>query len=131
MRSLFAIAIFALSLAVPSHAPIAGIDRTSPLPTPENGFELVVVEADGCIYCGLFRRAVLPAYQLSDDSKAMPIRFIDVNEIETAQLDFTAPVSIVPTFVVVKSRHEIGRIAGYVGPENFFHSINHLRASAP
>ena len=131
MRSLFAVAIFALLIAIPMRAPFAGIDVSKPLPLSENAFELIVVEAEGCIYCRLFRRDVLPAYQMSEDGKNMPVKFVDVNAIETAQLDFTAPVEIVPTFVVVKSRHEVGRIAGYVGPENFFHSISYLRASAP
>jgi thioredoxin-related protein len=61
----------------------------------------------------------------------MPVRFIDVNDLEAAHLDLKTPVNIVPTFVVVKSRREIGRIPGYVGPENFFHSINYLLAAAP
>jgi thioredoxin-related protein len=37
----------------------------------------------------------------------------------------------VPTFIVVQSQHEVGRISGYMGPEDFFHSINYLLASAP
>jgi thioredoxin-related protein len=54
-----------------------------------------------------------------------------VNDVDHAQADLTSPVDVVPTFVVLKSRHEVGRISGYVGPENFFHSINYLLASAP
>jgi thioredoxin-related protein len=61
----------------------------------------------------------------------MPVRFIDVNDLEGAHLELEAPINLVPTFVVVKSRREIGRIPGYVGPENFFYSINYLLASAP
>ncbi len=98
---------------------------------PGGTLELVVVEAEGCIYCKLFRRDVLPAYEASAQAKDLPVRFVDINDIEADNLEFKSGVDIVPTFVVVKSRHEVGRISGYVGPENFFHSISYLLASGP
>jgi len=122
--------MFALVMSLPLAASRAGLDTES-APSAPAAFELIVVEADGCIYCNLFRRDVLPAYETSDQGKAAPVRFVDVNDVDAAHLEVTSPVDIVPTFIVVKSKHEVGRIAGYVGPENFFHSINHLIASAP
>ncbi|HEY8194846.1 MAG TPA: hypothetical protein VIF13_07335 [Hyphomicrobium sp.] len=130
MRSTLIACFAALLMIVPISASQADLDTASPPPSPD-GFELIVIEADGCTYCGLFRRDVLPAYETSKEGKEMPARFVDVNDIETAHLDFNAPVDIVPTFVVVKSHHEVGRISGYVGPEDFFHSISYLLASAP
>jgi thioredoxin-related protein len=91
----------------------------------------VVVEAEGCIYCKLFRRDVLPTYESSEQARDMPVHFVDINDIDANHLDFKTDVDIVPTFVVVKSRHEIGRISGYIGPENFFHSISYLLAASP
>ena len=129
MRRILVGFIFALLMSLPLGASRAELDTAS---TPSNvTFELVVVEADGCIYCKLFRRDVLPAYETSKQGKDAPVRFLDVNDIETARLDLKSAVDIVPTFVIVKSQHEVGRISGYVGPENFFHSINYLIASAP
>jgi thioredoxin-related protein len=129
MRKLFAGFFFALLMSLPLGASRADLDMAA---APENvTYELVVVEADGCIYCKLFRRDVLPAYEASNQGKQAPVRFLDVNDIETASLGLTSAVEIVPTFVVVKSHHEVGRIAGYVGPENFFHSVKYLIASAP
>jgi thioredoxin-related protein len=129
MRKMVIALVFALVTSLPLAASRASLDTAS---APANvAFELVVVEADGCIYCKLFRRDVLPAYATSEQAKEAPVRFLDVNDIEDAHLDFTSPVDVVPTFIVVKSHHEVGRIAGYVGPENFFHSINYLLASAP
>lgn len=130
MRRMLTALFAALVMSLPLGASRAGLD-TETLPPSGTAFELIVVEADGCIYCKLFRRDVLPAYETSEQAKTAPARFVDVNDIETAHLDFTTPVEVVPTFVVVKSGHEIGRIPGYVGPENFFHSINYLIASAP
>ena len=130
MRSTLLALLFALTMLVPARSSRAGLDlETGAL--PNGSLELVVIEADGCIYCGLFRRDVLPSYAVSDQGKQMPVRFVDVNDTDKARLDLKTPVDIVPTFIVVKSRQEVGRISGYMGPEDFFHSISYLLASAP
>lgn len=103
-------------------------DPTSIIPH-DSRLELVVLEVDGCIYCGLFRRDVLPKYQASPRGQDVPIRFVDLNQLDTAPLKFDSPVDIVPTVVLLKDRAEVGRITGYVGPENFFHSVDRLFAS--
>lgn len=96
-----------------------------------SGFELVVMEAPGCIYCTIFRRDVLPSYQASEHARDVPIRFVDINEPAAAAIHLDQPVDVVPTFIIVKDHKEIGRIPGYVGPENFFHAINYLLSSSP
>lgn len=129
MRGAFRTFLFATLMLVPVAPSQANIDdETVPAASP---FELVVVEAEGCIYCKLFRRDVLPAYQASSQARDLPVRFVDINDIEADHLEFTASVDVVPTFVVVKSRHEVGRVSGYVGPEDFFHAISYLIARAP
>jgi thioredoxin-related protein len=130
MRTVLTAVLLALVLTTPWSPSDAEVDPGSVVPT-SSAFELVVIEADGCMYCGFFRRDVLPAYKISRQGQEAPVRFIDVNDIESAQVDLTSPVDTVPTFVVLKSHHEVGRISGYVGREDFFHSINYLLASAP
>ncbi|MDX2288060.1 MAG: thioredoxin family protein [Hyphomicrobiaceae bacterium] len=88
--------------------------------------ELVVLEAPGCIYCSIFRRDVLPAYMASPRAAQMPIRFVDLNDEKAGSLGLSQPVDIVPTFVILRNNEELGRIPGYVGPETFFHGINHI-----
>jgi thioredoxin-related protein len=129
MRTVLTAVLAALVLTAPWSPSEAEVDPGSV--ATNSAFELVVVEAEGCTYCGLFRRDVLPAYRTSKQGQEAPIRFIDVNDIETAHVDLTSPVDTVPTFVVLKSHHEVGRISGYVGREDFFHSINYFLASAP
>ncbi|MET0408128.1 MAG: thioredoxin fold domain-containing protein [Hyphomicrobium sp.] len=129
MRTLIRHLLFVTLMFAPVASTRAGIDTQAPIPA--GALELVVVEADGCIYCEIFRRDVLPSYQSSEQSKDLPLRFVDINDIEADHLAFKSSVDIVPTFVVVKSQHEVGRISGYMGPENFFHSISYLLASAP
>jgi thioredoxin-related protein len=116
-------------LCAPLATSRAGLDADSA--STQSGLELIVVEAEGCIYCQLFRRDLLPAYETSKQAQTLPVRFVDINDIDANDLKFAFGVDIVPTFVVVKSRREVGRIAGYVAPETFFHSIDDLMASAP
>lgn len=125
IRTLFLVAL----MLVPVSISRADIDADAT--PPEGALELVVVEAEGCIYCKLFRRDVLPSYEASAHAKDLPVRFVDINDIEADHLNFNTEVDIVPTFVVVKSHNEVGRISGYIAPENFFHSISYLLASAP
>lgn len=125
LRTLLSVALMLMPVSISR----ADVDTEAAIPT--STLELVVVEAEGCIYCQLFRRDVLPAYQASAQAKDLPVRFVDVNDIEADHLSFKTGVDVVPTFVVVRSQTEVGRISGYVGPENFFHSISYLLASAP
>ena len=130
MRSAVAALLFVLALTAPIGSSRAGLDL-GPSILPTGSMELIVVEADGCIYCDIFRRDVLPAYEASEQAKDVPVRFVDVNDIDDEHLKLSAAIDIVPTFLVVNGKQEIGRISGYVGPENFFQSIKYLLASAP
>ena len=96
----------------------------TPLP-PTDVMEIVVFEVDGCTYCGLFRRDVLPAYRLSPPATTVPIRFVDLAD-GTGGLKLDSPVDVVPTAVLVKNNRETGRISGYSGPDNFFQLMRHL-----
>lgn len=105
--------------------PNAGLDLDAAI-AGRTELQLVVMEAPGCIYCGLFRRDVLPSYEASARAKDVPVRFLDINDMATSDLDLQSSVEIVPTFVLVKGNKEVGRIPGYVGPETFYRSINYL-----
>ena len=92
----------------------------------ETGMELVVLEVENCIYCRLFRRDVLPQYQASPRARKVPIRFLDLNDKAADDLELSSPVMVVPTVVLIRDKREISRVPGYVGPENFFHAVNHM-----
>jgi thioredoxin-related protein len=128
MRSIFRSTLLVALVLMPFTASRAEVDPSAAAPT--GTFELVVVEAEGCIYCEVFRRDVLPRYEASAQAKDLPVRFVDINDIAADHLKFNSGVDIVPTFVVVKSRQEVGRISGYMGLENFFHSISYLLSTA-
>jgi hypothetical protein len=89
-------------------------------------FELIAFEVPGCIYCNVFRRDVLPSYALSAAGRAAPIRFLDLNDEASNRLSLNEPVRIVPTVVVMKDGAEVGRIVGYLGPQNFYRMLDGL-----
>lgn len=130
MRALLSLVALLVVLVTPFSSTNAGIDP-SIAPPNRSDIQLIVLEADGCIYCGLFRRDVLPDFQTSAKGKDMPVRFLDINNVEASGIALKGPITQVPTFIVAKANHEIGRIPGYVGPENFYHAIDYLLASAP
>lgn len=128
MRGLFYSVAMLLLLA--AFVPIghAGLDPDAEIPAAEDA-QLVVMEADGCIYCRIFRRDILPTYEVSERRKTMAVRFLDINDLDASGIALDSPISILPTFVVIRNNREVGRIAGYVGPEDFFRAINYLMAS--
>jgi thioredoxin-related protein len=90
-----------------------------------DGFELIVFEVEGCSYCQLFRRDILPTYAQSPRAAEVPIRFVDLN-LGTRGVKLDGPIEVVPTAVLVRDNREAGRIAGYAGPESFFRMMRFL-----
>jgi thioredoxin-related protein len=117
-------------IVLPISYSLAGINPDAAVPHSIGNVQLIVMEADGCIYCKLFRRDVLPSYETSERGKDMPVRFLDVNDVPKTGIELQSPIDILPTFVIVKDNREVGRIPGYMGPEDFFHSINYLLSSS-
>ena len=100
--------------------------------TPAIGpYELVIVEVENCIYCDVLRRDVMPAYSTSPQGRELPIRFVDLNAPDAANLELSEPLTMVPTMLLVKANREVSRAPGYLGPEGFFHAIKAMMSSAP
>jgi hypothetical protein len=89
-------------------------------PPPAATVELLVFEHVDCTYCRVFRRDVLPKYRNSTPGTAVPLRFIDIAKSDTGTLGLRSRIHVLPTVVLMKEGHEIDRIVGYWGPDNFF-----------
>lgn len=124
-RTFRALALAALALVAGGSSEAARQFETSAI-VPTSSYELIVLEVPGCIYCRVFRRDVVPAYEISTRAREVPMRFVDLNDIDEEKLGLTSPVDVVPTVVLMHEGREVGRIAGYLGPESFFHSVSHL-----
>ncbi|MGD9786168.1 MAG: thioredoxin family protein [Hyphomicrobiaceae bacterium] len=114
---------------------VAAAPAPEAIPAPATALDaeplqIVVFEAPDCVYCTLFRRYVEPAYAASARAQNMPMRFVDLNEPGAGNVTLASPVDQVPTAVLIQNNREIGRVPGYVGPETFFHAINHILATA-
>ena len=127
MRRIAVLLVALATLLAPPMVQAARDLNTTPKPTTQT-LRLVVMTAPGCIYCGLFRRDVQPSYETSPHGAEIPLNYIDINDDAADKLELKSPIEIVPTVVLLEGNKEVGRIPGYVSPENFFHAFNYLLA---
>lgn len=100
--------------------------RDMDAPPPDSGFEIVVMEVEGCRYCPLFRSNVLPVYLATPRGRDVPVRFQDLNAADMNRLKLKGAIDVVPTAVLMRDKAEIGRIPGYVAPETFARMITDM-----
>lgn len=124
-RPILALAALAAGAMLVSQRVEAARDFTAPPPT---GFEIVVMEVNGCKYCPRFRENVAPAYTASPRGRDIPMRFMDLNAEGAGQLRLKSPIDTVPTAVLMHNHSEVGRVEGYVSPEDFARLITSLLA---
>jgi thioredoxin-related protein len=86
-------------------------------------YELVVFEADGCIYCEAFRQQVVPLYAASTTGREVPLRFVNVSKSDETKMGITGAITIAPTIVLLRDGREVDRITGYTGPTNFMQMV--------
>lgn len=84
--------------------------------------ELVMVEQVGCAWCARWHRDIGPIYDRTPEGAFAPVRFIDLRAEPPADLAFSGPLRITPTFVLIVDGTERARFEGYPG-EDFFWSL--------
>lgn len=125
MRSLTAVITAALlSVGLGSLAE-ARRDAVQP-GAPQTTYELVVFEADGCVYCDVFRTDVLPLYKSSQIGREAPIRFVNVSRSDETKMGLNSAITIAPTVVLMHQGQEVDRIIGYTGPFNFMKLVAYM-----
>lgn len=125
MRSLVAIlsaVLLTSQSALPAGARSAG---TAP-GALQSAYELVVFEADGCVYCQHFRTDVLPLYKASQIGRETPIRFVNVSRSDESKMGLNSAITIAPTVVLMHQGQEVDRIIGYTGPFNFMKIVAYM-----
>ena len=106
----------------------AALDASAP--TSSVGLEFLVLEVKSCHVCELVRAHILPPYERSATAREAPMRFVDLNAVDEAQLGLTAPVTTVPTIVLMREGQEVARLTGYTGPQIFFQAVPEMLARA-
>ena len=130
MRILYGLAAFAVTYLVANGFPATASRDLMDERLNAVRLEVLVFESESCIYCRIFRRDVLPQYLQSKRAKMAPIKFIDVKRVDPKKLGIVAPLTMLPTFVIMREGRERGRINGYLGPEPFFHMVSQILRTA-
>lgn len=82
---------------------------------------------NSCPYCKWWEKDISKVYPKTEFSKIFKLIRISYNrKFDYQSLGLKAPVSGVPTFVLVFKGNEIGRIQGYNGPEMFWWQVEDI-----
>ena len=86
--------------------------------------ELVFITSEHCLFCKAWERQVGYLYDQTPYGKAAPLRRIDISEIQIAMPNLSPKVIGTPTFIIISSGQEIGRIRGYTDPDMFYWQLS-------
>ncbi|HMN70807.1 MAG TPA: thioredoxin [Rhodoblastus sp.] len=95
---------------------------------PAAAAELVVFERAGCAWCERWNAEVGSVYDKTAESRAAPLRRVDLARGVPADLAGIKAVVFTPTFVLVDKGAEIGRIEGYTDNAFFYAYLDGLIA---
>ena len=93
--------------------------------------ELLMFEDPACIWCRRWHAEIGPSYPNTDEGRRAPLRRIQIRDQDMAGVALTARVTGTPTFVVAEDGAEIGRIAGYPGPDFFYPMLDEILDRLP
>lgn len=88
---------------------------------------LVMVDDPACVYCRKWMREVAQGYQASAEGRAFPLMRRNRGH---ADLSGFQALIYTPTFLVLTSGREVGRIVGYTGADFFWADLDRIIVSA-
>ena len=100
------------------------------LAAPAAAAELVMVEQPGCPWCARWDAEIAPAYPLTPEGQAAPLRRVPLGNLPD-DLAFAASVRVTPTFVLIEDGVEIGRLEGYPGADFFWPLLSQMLDRLP
>ncbi len=111
----------------------AGDGQAGDFAAATRGPELLMFERQGCPWCIRWEREIAPVYGQTDEGRRAPLRRINVDNGAPSHAEvgsmLKTRVIYTPTFVLVNKGREIGRITGYMNPEQFWGLLGALVAS--
>ncbi|MFA5951128.1 MAG: thioredoxin [Hyphomicrobium sp.] len=127
-RSASLAAALALTIAFAGLAFVAAALGLSPraVAAADAGVRLIMIEEKGCRYCIKWDADVGSGYAKSGEGRFAPLKRVKRGAAEIKSFN---PVVYTPTFIVVRSGEEIGRITGYPGRVYFWSELKELLAS--
>lgn len=101
-------------------------------PMPKGyALKLVMFRQAFCEACSLWDKEVGQLYSKTQQGLQAPIRNVDIHAEPPGELARIGPVVYTPTFVLVDSGREIGRIVGYGGEDFFWGLLDQLLERLP
>jgi hypothetical protein len=88
---------------------------------------LIMVEEPGCRFCRRWDAEIAPGYRRSAEGRFAPLKRVRRGAPEIRGL---APVVFTPTFIVMRSGQELGRVTGYPGADYFYSELRPILAAA-
>lgn len=98
---------------------------------PAGAAELVMLEQDYCEWCERWHEEIGPIYPKTAESRLAPLRRVDIHDPLPADLAFIQTSPFTPTFVLIDSGQEVGRILGYPGEDFFWGLLSELMKRLP
>jgi len=88
--------------------------------------EMVMFESASCTWCEAWNADVGVIYDKTPESKVLPLRRVDVDDVRPGDLEHLGGIVFTPTFVVLEGGAEIGRITGYPGEDFFWQLLGEI-----
>lgn len=110
------LSLSAVMLSLPDRSFAAGSD-----------IRLVMVEEKGCRFCKKWDAEIGRAYPKSAEGRFAPLKRVRRG---AADIKGFNPVVYTPTFIVVRSGEEVGRITGYPGQDYFWSELTPILSAA-
>jgi len=83
------------------------------------GWELLMIEQPGCIYCHRWHAEIGPIYPLSPEGRFAPLRIAQLRAMPS-DVSLTRRAVYTPTFVLLSDGQEMARVEGYPGDDLFW-----------
>jgi hypothetical protein len=104
-----------------------GLVPQNQLRAASSNIRLIMVEEKGCRFCRMWDAQIGRAYPKSAEGRFAPLKRVRRDAPEIRGFN---PVVYTPTFIVVRSGEEIGRITGYPGQEYFWSELAPILSAA-
>jgi hypothetical protein len=92
---------------------------------------LYMVEQPGCAWCRQWDREVSQPYEASATGARAPLVRVQLRDGAPDGVTFKMRAVFTPTFILVQSGQEIGRIEGYLSADFFWQHLDRMLATVP
>lgn len=92
---------------------------------------LLMVEQRGCAYCRMWDDEIAPIYPKTAEGKVAPLRRMDLNAAQPADITLNSRPAFTPTFVLLRDGAEIDRLEGYPGEDFFWDLVGRMLETEP